>query len=213
MSPATLFRPHRVPLGSVVWVITVLVMISSGCARISGNYPSTVFRPTPVAALFNGEGFQLQAGSRLPIEQAEAELGQLKNQGFSRRDPQIIKSVAKRKNIPPALLTDRSGSNYYRFTACLEPGTTLTLTPGALVVTVETKGQDLVVHDQGYLLEDRRLPGGCRPPAGSHLALGTPEKEVPVACDFLVRLPVCGRIVGLDLVPLRCDVVRTPVVW
>lgn len=115
--------------------------------------------------------------------------------------------------MPPALLADQSGCAYYRFTACLDPGTTVTLTPGALVVTVETRGKDLVVHDQGYLLEDRTIPGGCRPPAGSQLALGTPEEAVPVACDFLVRLPVRGKIVGLDLVPLRCDVVRAPAVW
>jgi len=213
MSPTTLFRPQLAPSGSVLWTLVGLVMLSSGCTPVPGNYPPTTIRPTHFEAMFNGEGFQLQAGSRLPVEQVEAELGQLKSQGFSRRDPQIIKSVARRNNIPPALLTDRSGCAYYRFTACLDPGTTVTLTPGALVVTVETKGQNLVVLDQGYLLEDRRLPGGCRPPTGSQLALGIPVEGVPVAYDFLVRLPVRGKIVALDLEPLRCDIVRTPVVW
>ena len=213
MSNATRFRPHLPESGSVAGTIAVLVLFSCGCTHIPGNYPPTFSKSVHFAALFNGEGFEVQAGSRLPIEQVEAELSQLKNQGFSRRDPQIINSVAKRKKVPPALLTDQSGCAYYRFTVCLEPGTRVTLTPGALVVTVETGGKDLVVHDLGYLLEDRSIPGGCRPPAGSQLALGTPEEEVPVACDFLVRLPVRGKIVGLDLVPLRCDVVRAPAVW
>jgi hypothetical protein len=213
MSPTTLLRPHLPASGSVAGTIAVLVLFFCGCTHIPGNYPPISSGPVHFSALFSGEGFRLQAGSRLPVEQVEAELGQLRSQGFSRRDPQIINSVARRKKVPPALLADQSGCAYYRFTACLDPGTTVNLTPGALVVTVETQGKDLVVHDQGYLLEDRSLPGGCRQPAGSQLALGTPEKDAPVACGFLVRLPVKGKIVGLDLVPLRCDVVRPPGVW
>jgi hypothetical protein len=106
------------------------------------------------------------------------------------------------------LLTERSGNSYYRFTACLEPGTGLTLAPGALEVTVKTAGGTTIVHDRGYLLEDRRISEGCRPPASSILAFGSPEKEAAVSAEFLVRLPARGEIVELAIVPHRCGVVR-----
>lgn len=189
-------------------MVLIIAIFTGGCVRVAGNYPLTNVRPFRATALFMGEGFQLLAGSRLRLDRAEAELGQLKSQGFSRRDPQIIKSVARRRNIPAALLAGRSGSSYYRFTARLDPGIGLTLAPGALKVTVKTAGGTTVVHDQGFLLEDRRLAEGCRPPAGCILAFGSPEKGAKVAAEFLVRLPVRGKIVDLAIVPRRCGVVR-----
>lgn len=185
-----------------------IALFAGGCVHVAGNYPLSSLRPVRATARFSGEGFQLLAGSRLRLEQVDDELGQLKSQGFSRRDPQIIKSVARRRNVPPALLADRSGSAYYRFTARLDPGVGLTLAPGALEVTVKTAGGTTVVHDQGYLLEDRRISEGCRPPASFILAFGSPEKGVGVTAKFLVRLPVRGEIVDLAIVPRRCGVVR-----
>ncbi len=178
-----------------------MIPIISGCTYVAGNYPQLPGNTAPVTARCSGPGFQLLAGSRLPLDQAEAELAQLKSQGFSRRDSQIIKSLARRKNIPPALLADRSGCAYYRITARLDAGTNLTLVPGSLEVTLDTRGGFLVVRDQGYLLEDRRAPGGCRPPAQAALALGASEIGNPASEDFLVRLPVGGEIVRLALVP------------
>jgi hypothetical protein len=185
-----------------------LALFAGGCAYVAGNYPLSNLRPIRATARFSGEGFQLLAGSSLQLERAEAELGQLKSQGFSRRDPQIIRSVARRRNVPPALLADRSGSAYYRFTARLDPGIGLTLAPGALEVTVKTRRGTTVVHDQGYLLEDRRIPEGCRSPSHSTLAFGSSEKGTQVAVDFLVRLPVRGEIVELAIVPRLCGILR-----
>lgn len=185
----------------------ILVLFIGGCTHVAGNYPSVHLRPVCTNARFAGEGFQLFAGSSLRLDLVEAELNQLRSQGFSRRDPQIIRSVARRKHVPVALLADRSGIGYYRFTALLDPGTRISLAPGALKVTVITKGGTAVVQDQGYLLEDRHIPGGCRPPSNSTLAFGTPEDGTPVEMDFLVRLPVRGEIVDLTIVPDLCSIV------
>jgi hypothetical protein len=185
-----------------------MAISAGGCSHVAGNYPLANLRPVCDQARFSGEGFQLLAGSRLLLERVEAELDQLKSQGFSRRDPQIIKSVARRRHVPPVLLADRSGNGYYRFTAHLESGIFLTLEPGALEVTVMTTGGSTVVHDQGYLLVDRRLPEGCRPPPRSILALGSHKKGAPVEVDFLVRLPVRGEIVSLAIVPHRCGAIH-----
>lgn len=185
-----------------------IAIFLSGCTHVAGNYPYPHVRSVCSKARFNGEGFQLLAGSRLRLDLVEAELNQLKSQGFSRRDPQIIKSVARRKHIPASLLADRSGNGYYRFTARLDPGIGLSLDPGALEVTVVTKGGTTVVHDQGYLLEDRRIPAGCRPPTHSTLAFGPPEDGIPTEMDFLVRLPVRGEIVDVVIVPGRCSTIR-----
>lgn len=174
-----------------------------GCTHVAGNFPPASLRPDCVKARFIGDGFQLLAGTSLRLDRVEAELDQLRSQGFSRRDPQIIKSVARRKHVPVALLADRSGHGYYRFTACLDPGTSLSLTPGALKVTVKTKGGTTVAHDLGYLLEDHRLPGGCRPPLRSTLAFESTEADSPAAMEFLVRLPVRGEIVALEVDPRR----------
>jgi len=189
-------------------MMMTMILSAAGCAPVAGNYPLPSLRPVAVSALFRGEGFQLMAGSRLQLERAESELGQLKSQGFSRHDPQIIKSLARRKNIPVALLADRSGNAYYRFTAHLDPGVGLTLKPGALELTVRTRRGTMIIEDRGYLLEDRRMPGGCRPPQGSILVVGSPEMETRAAVNFLVRLPVRGEIVNLNLVLHRCGIVR-----
>jgi hypothetical protein len=187
-----------------------LVLTTAGCTRISGNYPPSEPLMACVTARLIGEGFQLLAGPRLGLDQVEAELGQLKSQGFSRCDPQIIKSVARRRNVPPALLTDRSGCAYYRFTAHLDGGTNLTLAPGALEVTLNTGDRTVVVQDQGYLVEDRSHPGGCRPPSHFTLAFGELRDSGPVVQNFLVRLPVRGKIVGLVLVPHLGGLVHHP---
>jgi len=192
----------------VVPLATALILVLGGCTHVAGNYPQVHLRPVCTKARFDGEGFQLLAGTGLRLDLVEAELSQLKSQGFSRRNPQIIKSVARRKHVPPALLADRSGNGYYRFTACLDSGTTLSLDPGALEVTVITKGGITVVQDQGYLLEDRRLPEGCRPPSQATLVFEPSGVGASAEMDFLVRLPVRGEIVDLVIVPGRCRVAR-----
>ncbi|MCK9994705.1 MAG: hypothetical protein KAH56_00325 [Candidatus Krumholzibacteria bacterium] len=207
MTSSRISGPRRPLHWSALFLATTLAMFMSGCTHVAGNYPRPHVRPVCANARFSGEGFQLLAGSRLRLDLVEAELGQLKSQGFSRRDPQIIKSVARRKHVPASLLADRSGNGYYRFTARLDPGTFLSLAPGSLEVTVMTKGGTTVVHDQGYLLEDRRIPEGCRPPSQSTLALGPPGNGIPTEMDFLVRLPVRGEIVDLVIVPGLCSIV------
>lgn len=182
-------------------LILTLILVTQGCTHIAANYPPLPGRTTRIGAQFNGGDYQLLAGTRLPLEQAEAELSQLKSQGFSRRDPQIIKSVARRKNIPPALLSDSSGCAYYRFTVRLNRGADLALAPGALEVTVDTRQGLVVVRDQGYLLEDRHIPGGCRMPDQETLAFCRSGEMDPASGTFLVRLPVRGKIVGLTLTP------------
>jgi len=199
---------RRPMLWSAVSLATTVVLFMGGCSFVAGNYPNPQVRPVGTKAWFRGEGFQLLAGSRLRLDLVEAELDQLKSQGFSRRDPQIIKSVARRKRVPVALLADRSGNGYYRFTARLDPGICLSLDPGALEVTVITKEGTTVVLDRGYLLEDPRIPEGCRPPSRSTLAFGPPEDGIPSEMDFLVRLPVRGEIVDLVIVPRRCSIER-----
>ncbi len=208
MSSSRISGSGRAIRWPVVLLSATLFLGVGGCTHVPGNYPAVYSRPICAKASFNGEGFQLSAGSSLRLDLVEAELGQLKSQGFSRRDPQIIKSVARRRHVPPALLADRSGNGYYRFTARLDPGIRLSLVPGALEVTVVTREGTAVVRDQGYLLEDRRIPEGCRPPSHSTLAFGPPEDGTPAEMDFLVRLPVRGEIVGLVIVPDRCRIVR-----
>lgn len=198
-------RRRLLPL-SVFSLTTFLTLCAGGCTQVAGNYPSPRTRPVCDNARYTGKGFQLLAGSSLRLDQVEAELDQLKSQGYSRRDPQIIKSVARRKQVPVALLADRSGNSYYRFTARLDPGTCLSLTPGALKVTVMTRGGPTVVHDRGYLLEDRRVPGGCRSPLRSTLAFRSAEDEFAAEREFLVRLPVRGEIMDLDVVPRRFSI-------
>ena len=168
-------------------LVAVTVLWVGGCTHVAGNFPTAYLKLDCVKARFIGDGFQLLAGTSLRLDKVEAELDQLGSQGYSRRDPQIIKSVARRKHVPVALLADRSGNGYYRFTACLDPGASLSLTPGALKVTVMTKRGTTVAHDLGYLLEDRRLPGGCRPPSNSTLALESTEAGSPAAMEFLVK--------------------------
>ena len=208
MSFSRISGPRQLTLRSAVPLTMTIILFIGGCTHVAGNYPSVHLRPVCTNARFIGEGFQLLAGSSLRLDLVEAELGQLRSQGFSRRDPQIIRSVARRKHVPVALLADRSGNGYYRFTARLDPGTRLSLEPGALKVTVITREGTAVVQDQGYLLEDRHIPGGCRPPSNSTLAFGPPEDGTPVEMDFLVRLPVHGEIVDLVIVPGRCGIVR-----
>lgn len=193
-----------------ILLLVTIILAVQGCTHIAGNYPRLPGQMTRVTAQLNGGDFQLLAGTRLPLEQAEAELYHLKSQGFSRRDPQIIKNVARRKNIPPALLNDRSGCAYYRFTARLNRGADLTLPPGALEVTLETKQGLLVVNDQGYLLEDRHVPGGCRLPDQDTLAFCRSKVTDPSSENFLVRLPVRGKIVGLALTPERDSFAQSP---
>ncbi len=207
MTSSRISGPCRSMLWSAVFLATTTAMVMCGCTHVAGNYPPPHVRPVCAKARFSGKGFQLVAGSRLRLDLVEAELGQLQSQGFSRRDPQIIKSVARRKHVPASLLADRSGNGYYRFTAHLDPGICLSLAPGALEVTVMTKGGTTVVHDQGYLLEDRRIPEGCRPPPRSKLAFGPPGNGIPTEMDFLVRLPVRGEIVDLVIVPRLCSIV------
>jgi hypothetical protein len=213
MSPASKKRFRLPPSSSFLAFILTLILVFNGCARITGNYPPARRKATCISARYLGEGFQLLAGSRLPIEQVEAELGQLQSQGFSRHDPQIIRSVAKRKEVPPGLLADRSGDAYYRFTAYVNPGITLALSPGALEVTLKTNGRTTQIRDCGFLLEDGSAPGGCRPPSQGILDLPAVVADKPVKMDFLVRLPVRGEIVGLNLIPLGCDVTRRPTLW
>ena len=199
------------PRGPVRWstfsLALIITMTVNGCTHVAGNYPPVHMRTACTKARVSGEGFQLLAGSSLRLDLVEAELDQLGNQGFSRRDPQIIRSVARRKNIPVLLLADRSGNGYYRFTARLDPGICLSLAPGALEVTVKTRTGTTVVTDRGYLLEDRRIPEGCRPPSHSRLDFGPTEGETPTEMDFLVRLPVRGEIVDLAIVPRKCKII------
>lgn len=208
MTPPRIRGSRRPMYWSVVPLAAAIALFLAGCTHVARNYPLSDARPVCSKARFSGEGFQLLAGSRLRLDLFEAELDQLKSQGFSRRDPQIIKSVARRKHIPSSLLADRSGNGYYRFTARLDPGIRLSLDPGALEVTVITKGGTTVVNDRGYLLEDRGIPEGCRPPLHSILALGPPMDGAPVEMDFMVRLPVRGEIVGVVIVPGRCRIIR-----
>lgn len=189
-----------------VIVVVFMAVLAGGCARVAGNYPAFNSKPAGVTARCTGEGFKLMAGSRLRLEAVEDELDFIKNQGFSRYDPQIIRSVTRRKRIPAALLTDQSGSAYYRFTARLDPGVALTLAPGALELTIETGEGTFLVRDHGFLLEDRRLPGGCRPPSSSTLLLGSGGQPSEMITKFLVRAPVKGKIVALAVLPARCQV-------
>ncbi len=208
MAPYRFHVSHRPNFWPSVSLATAIAIFLVGCTHVAGNYPLVDTRPVCSKARFSGEGFQLLAGSRLRLDLFEAELDQLKSQGFSRRDPQIIESVARRKHIPVSLLADRSGNGYYRFTARLDPGICLSLDPGALEVTVKTKGVTTVVNDSGYLLEDRGIPDGCRPPSHSTLAFGPSADGTPTDLDFLVRLPVRGEIVDVVIVPGRCRIVR-----
>lgn len=185
------------------YLILVMIILLAACGPVAGNYPPISGTVNRCNAKLERPGFQLLAGSRLPIEKVEAELGNLRNQGFSRHDPQIIKSVARRNDVPPGLLADRSGCAYYRMTVHLDPGVEINLDPGALKITVATRTGTMILCDQGYLLEDRRHPGGCRVPAGSTLVLGSCASGQDRATEFLVRLPVRGKIVGLDLDPHR----------
>jgi hypothetical protein len=182
-----------------------LILLALGCHRVPGNYPGSNREGPRYSALFTGDGFQLRAVSPLRLDRVRKEMEQLKSQGFSPHDPQIIESVARRRRVPPALLADRSGVSYYRFSARLDPGVGLQLAPGALKLRIKTPGGIRTVHDQGYLLVDHSFPGGCRPPGRSTLSLPSPAaKAVARSVDFLVRLPVRGEIVELDLDPRRC---------
>lgn len=198
------WRAHVLNLVIILWPVLC------GCTHVAGNYPAVRITAGRGAAKLNGSGFQLIADSRLKVEKVEAELGNLRSQGFSRHDPQIIRSVARRSDIPPGLLADRSGCSYYRLTARMKPGVGLTLAPGALEITLETENGAKTVCDQGYLVEDRRVTGGCRQPPNTTLALGPSVSRNQPVMNFLVRLPLRGKIVSLSLVPGRFQLTERP---
>ena len=199
-SPTSFFAPMRPAL---LVSLAALILAAVGCSTVPGNYPPAKSTSHRCTAILTGAGFRLEAGPRIRVEKVEAELGHLRSQGFSRHDPQIIGSVARRSEVPPGILADRSGTAYYRMTARLDPGVTLTLAPGALEMTVETETGASLICDQGYLLEDRRRPEGCRLPSGGTLVLAGPEPAADHTAHFLARLPVRGEILEIDLVPGR----------
>jgi hypothetical protein len=201
MGPKRILAKTEPGLLYLTILVITFICLANGCTYVEGNYPPGRSSPFRVAARIEGEGFQLLAGSRLRIERVESDLEIIRSQGLSPRDPQIIKSIARRNHVPPALLADRTGFSYYRFTACLAPGTDLALTPGALELTVKTRHGNIVTRDGGYLVEDRLLPGGCRPSRPSGLVLESPEIHQESRTDFLVRCPVQGEIVEMAIVP------------
>ena len=204
----SIFRPRAYE--TITCLAALLTVFGAGCGPVAGNYPPSRLASTSFTASFEGSGYRLLAGPRLRLDKVRADLAGLGDQGYSRYDPQIIKSVARRNEVPPALVADRSGSAYYRVRVLMDPGVALTLESGALELTVATEDGVVVLHDQGFLLEDRRLPEGCRKPAGPTLALGSPASGRNQVGKILVRLPVRGDIVALDIVPDRLQKLPSP---
>lgn len=173
------------------------VCLAAGCASVAGNYPAP---PTASPGSFirlAGDGYQALAGQRLELDRIRADLGLLRSQGFSPRDPRILDSVARRERVPVSLLGDGSNVEYYRVSFRVAPGRALTLKPGAVKLILKTKSGRATVRDLGYLIEDPRHRGGCRPVPESGLAIEGSPAEVRV----LVRAGLRGEIVGLTLEP------------
>ena len=95
-------------LKTSVVLAALLWFFSSGCGPVAGNYPPARLVSESFTAEFEGPGYQFQAGHRLGLEKVQAELVSLGTQGYSRYDPQVVKSVANRNEVPVGLLADRS---------------------------------------------------------------------------------------------------------
>lgn len=169
----------------------------AGCTTVSGNYPSTEPYDTDAYICLIEDGFQVVAGPRLELDRIQADLGLLRSQGFSPHDPQILRSVAHREKVPISLLGDGSNAEYYRVRFRVHPGTQLRVRPGAITLTLKTDRGLTTVTDLGYLVEDRRIPGGCLPPSDTGLELIGGRSEISV----LVRAGLRGKIVGLTIDP------------
>lgn len=178
-------------------IFGALAALLAGCTTVSGNYPSTDSFHEEASVRLKEDGFQIVAGSRLELDRIQADLGLLRSQGFSPRDPQILRSVAHREKVPLSLLGDGSKAEYYRVRFRVHPGTRLQVSPGALSLTLKTAGGLTTVRDLGYLVEDRRTPGGCLPSSDTGLELKGGRSEISV----LVRAGLRGKIVGLTIDP------------
>jgi hypothetical protein len=175
----------------------LLLNPAAGCAPVAGNYPELPGGPWAPAVRLAGDGFLVQAGSRLELDRIRADLGLLRAQGFSPRDPGILDSVARRERVPVSLLGDGSAVEYYRVRFRVAPGRALHLKPGAVKLTLQTRDGRKTVRDLGYLIEDPRHRGGCRPVPAAGLEIEGSRSELRV----LVRAGLRGEIVGLTLEP------------
>jgi len=175
----------------------ILTSPLAGCTTVAGNYPTSesYFSESSVRVVQNG--FQIVAGPRLELDRIRANLGLLRSQGFSPHDPQILRSVARREKVPLSLLGNGSDAEYYRVRIRVHPGIRLQVHLGAIALTLKTDQGLTTVQDLGYLIEDRRARGGCRPVPDSGLELVGGRSEISI----LVRAGLRGKIVGINLSP------------
>lgn len=182
---------------TIFFVSLTLPALLAGCTHVSANYPSEAAFESESSVCLVENGFRVVAGSRLELDRIQADLGLLRSQGFSPHDPQILRSVAHREKVPLSLLGDGSNIEYYRVKFRVHPGTQVRVRPGAIALTLETDQGLTTVKDQGYLVENRRAPGGCLPPSDAGLRLQGGRSEFSI----LVRAGLRGKIVGLSLDP------------
>lgn len=175
----------------------LLAPFLAGCGHVAGNYPPLlVDHHGGVVHLIDG-GFEAEAGPRLELDRIRADLGLLRAQGFSPRDPQILRSIAHRERVPVSLIGERTDAEYYRVRFRVTSGSKFVLRPGAVTLLLDTGKGTRQATAEGFLIEDHRLATGCRSAGESGLVLGGSRSEMSV----LVRAGLRGRIVGINIEP------------
>ena len=182
------------------WLILVFLLSSpfpAGCGPVAGNYPDLQTGSPEGAVHHAGAGVVAVAGPRLELDRIRADLGLLRAQGFSARDPQILRSVARREKVPVSLIGDRTGAEFYRIRFRVAAGSRVVLRPGTVALVLDTGRGTRKVSAEQFLIEDRSLEAGCRSAGDAGLVLdcSTPQATV------LVRAGLRGEIVGITVEP------------
>lgn len=182
------------------WMIPLFALLAplpAGCGHVAGNYPDLLAGSPQGAVHQAGAGVVAMVGPRLELDRIRADLGLLRAQGFSSRDPQILRSVAHREKVPVSLIGDGTGAEFYRVRFRVAAGSRVVLRPGALALVLDTGRGTRKVSAEQILIEDRSLEAGCRTAGDAGLVLddSTPQATV------LVRAGLRGEIVGITVEP------------
>lgn len=181
----------------VLILLALFAPLPAGCGHVAGNYPDLQGGSSAGTHFHAGEGVLAVAGPRLELDRIRADLGLLRAQGFSARDPQILRAVARREEIPVSLIGDGTGDEFYRIRFRVAAGARVVLRPGRMTLDIDTGRGTRRVSAEELLIEDRRLATGCRSAGDAGLVL---DGSTPMA-TVLVRAGLRGRIVGITVEP------------
>ena len=181
----------------IFFVLLLLAHPLGGCGHVADNYP-TPFTASPDGAVhLIGEGFFAVAGGRLELDRIQADLGLLRAQGFSPRDPQILRDIARRERVPVGLVGKPAGAEFYRVRFRVAEGSRFELAPCKMTLSLRSGRTVREVPAEKFLIVEPEHPAGYRPVEGELLVLDGSPTEVKV----LVQAGLRGEIVGLTLEP------------